>query len=139
MAEPGSTDNFPQAARRHWHDAQLLFEKQRLGNADQLFGLAAECALKAAFAAQGHLEPAKLGGPKAVHLPAAWSSYVSALESREAGQSPLLAFDDCPFDDWSIGHRYAADGAIPSLEQVSRHIRACQACFLEMSNAEVSS
>ncbi|TWA74038.1 HEPN domain-containing protein [Azospirillum brasilense] len=42
-------EDFPGAARRHLHDGKLLAESNRLDNAGYHFGLAAECALKAAM------------------------------------------------------------------------------------------
>ena len=39
--------NFVDAHHRHWEDAQLLFRNHRWANADQLYGLCAECGLKA--------------------------------------------------------------------------------------------
>ena len=39
--------DFHDAHLRHWQDAELLFEHQRWANADQLYGLSAECGLKA--------------------------------------------------------------------------------------------
>jgi len=39
--------DFKNAYDRHQKDAEILFDKKRYANADQLYGLAAECALKA--------------------------------------------------------------------------------------------
>ncbi len=38
---------FGDAHRRHWQDAELLLRHERWANADQLYGLSAECGLKA--------------------------------------------------------------------------------------------
>ncbi len=38
--------NYKNAARRHYEDAEILFNRLRWANADQLYGLAAECGLK---------------------------------------------------------------------------------------------
>ena len=40
---------YADAAVRHWSDAEFFKEDQRLPNADQLYGFAAECALKVAL------------------------------------------------------------------------------------------
>ena len=45
--------DFRDAHLRHWQDAELLFEHQRWANADQLYGLSAECGLKAVMRALG--------------------------------------------------------------------------------------
>ena len=39
--------DFVDAHHRHWTDAELLFERDRWANADQLYGFSAECGLKA--------------------------------------------------------------------------------------------
>lgn len=39
--------DFVDAHERHWRDAELLWQHQRWANADQLYGLSAECGLKA--------------------------------------------------------------------------------------------
>ena len=43
------TEAYDVAATRHFRDGQLLESEDRLSNADQLFGFAAECAIKAAL------------------------------------------------------------------------------------------
>ena len=50
-------ENFSNAAKRHWKDGQLLHEQKRLDNADQLYGFAAECALKYALDSLGYFRP----------------------------------------------------------------------------------
>ncbi len=45
--------DFLDAAGRHRADAELLFEHGRWPNADQLYGLAAECGLKAVMEVLG--------------------------------------------------------------------------------------
>ena len=45
--------DFCDAAQRHWEDAGYLLADARPANADQLFGLSAECALKAIMLALG--------------------------------------------------------------------------------------
>jgi hypothetical protein len=39
--------DYKNAARRHYKDAEILYSRLRWANADQLYGLAAECGLKA--------------------------------------------------------------------------------------------
>jgi len=45
--------DFVDAHRRHWQDAELLFDQSRWANADQLYGFSAECGLKAMMQALG--------------------------------------------------------------------------------------
>ncbi|NCO57636.1 MAG: hypothetical protein GW870_05590 [Deltaproteobacteria bacterium] len=42
-------EDYAAAATRHFRDGVLLEEGRRVANADQLFGLAAECAIKSAL------------------------------------------------------------------------------------------
>ena len=55
--------NFRDAAERHWADAGYLLEDDRIANADHLFGLSAECALKALMLSLGMILGPK-GAPK---------------------------------------------------------------------------
>ena len=46
--------DFRDAAKRHWKDAEYLLEDERFAaNADHLFGMSAECALKAVMLSLG--------------------------------------------------------------------------------------
>lgn len=47
MSNAGFPADFLDAMDRHWRDAELLRRKERLANADHLYGLSAECGLKA--------------------------------------------------------------------------------------------
>ncbi len=42
-------ENYSVAALRHWRDAQLLERENCMENADQMYGLTAECAIKKAL------------------------------------------------------------------------------------------
>ena len=57
--------DFLDAFERHWVDAELLFQKERLPNADHLFGVAAECGLKRLMLSFGM--PCKDNGPKDIN------------------------------------------------------------------------
>ena len=45
--------DFLDAHKRHWEDAERLFQAQRWANADHLYGMAAECGLKRLMQAFG--------------------------------------------------------------------------------------
>ncbi|MCC6156588.1 MAG: hypothetical protein IT350_00950 [Deltaproteobacteria bacterium] len=49
----GVNTDFADAAGRHWTDAETLFDAKRWPNADQLYGFAAECTLKAIMVGLG--------------------------------------------------------------------------------------
>lgn len=100
--------DFSDAHDRHWEDAELLRQHQRLANADHLYGLAAECGLKALMAAlglpmdeQGPVEPRYRR-----HIDELWDVY-NAFCSERAGPRYALPASN-PFDDWSVAQRYAA-------------------------------
>jgi hypothetical protein len=86
------------AMERHWLDAELLFHltPPSLANADQLYGLSAECGLKALMRKWGmqldhNNVPAHPLDRK--HADLIWDRYTRRPR---------------PFDDWSIHHRYAS-------------------------------
>ena len=71
--------DFLDAMERHWHDAQLLGspEQLRLANADHLYGMAAECGLKALMAKEGmDLENNEIHKEKyKKHINATWAHF----------------------------------------------------------------
>lgn len=106
-------ENYADAALRHWNDAQILEEKNSLGNADHLFGFAAECAIKTvlvklpAFSNNGVLDTA-------------YKEHVNTLWGKVNHQSlhktypTLVAFlkSTNNFSDWNVNQRYSANGEI---------------------------
>ena len=108
--------DFLDATRRHWEDAELLRVEERWANADHLYGLSAECGLKALMQAFGmemeaddqglYDKPKKKGDQK--HIDTLWKHYEHYRSTRE-GTKYLLPreYDDSnPFDDWSVHQRY---------------------------------
>jgi len=97
------------AMERHWLDAELLFHPplSRLANADQLYGLSAECGLKALMMKWGmtlNSNNAPADGSDRKHADEIWDRY----ETYRKGRFTTLALPTTnPFDDWSIHHRYA--------------------------------
>ena len=102
-------ESFEDAARRHFVDAEDLAGRQRLDNAGQLIGLAAECAVKHAFC---HVAP----NPPRIHFPE-----LTAEIRKVGGRHPVVSqirralsppAHGSVFDDWSIAIRYCADGHV---------------------------
>ena len=104
--------NFYDAFIRHDADANLLLTSSRWANADHLFGLAAECALKAILLQQGipsdngdinkdHKDYRK-------HINVLWDNYHIYMQTRYVYDIP----DENPFNDWDISQRYAPEGTI---------------------------
>lgn len=132
--------NYCHAARRHWDDAIHLRRDARLPNADQLYGLAAECALKAVVVALGGKtsadgDLAEEFGKR--HVNGVWEDYRVYASGRTAARyvAPLDSFAGNPFVDWSATQRYAADNSIPSGAAVELHAAAAQACQLVLQRA----
>lgn len=99
------------AHERHWDDAQRLFQAQRWANADHLYGMAAECGLKALMgklSSQGALDPRQ----DFVHVMedkkanTAWSRYQSYLSGHVLATKLSLPMPN-PFSDWLVSQRYA--------------------------------
>lgn len=111
------------AAKRHRSDADLLNKHQRWPNADQLCGLAAECALKAVMAAIG-MPLRNDGAPHEkhhrVHIERFWDIFVTFAEGRGYSEYAALLGDVNLFADWSVEQRYHATASIKP-ETVVRH------------------
>ena len=100
--------DFADAEARHWEDAELLLGQSRWANADHLYGLAAECGLKAVLSALGPPPEQDSGAPKdhKVHVDKLWPKFIlTAAGSPRAGYAALLP-SPSPFCAWSVHHRY---------------------------------
>jgi hypothetical protein len=102
-------DDYENASERHLHDAELLFVQtpQRLANASHLFGLSAECSLKAIAR---KFEPwARFSGNKG-HIPGLFSELQNI--SPRIGSNPDLVRNitaiKSQFANWNVGQRYAS-------------------------------
>ncbi len=105
------TEQYDQAALRHFQDASLLENNQRLANADQLYGLAAECALKWVWS--------QTGTPfKKEHLNKLWGQ-ASLLSKTPSHLSTILSQPN-PFADWSVEQRYMGDSVVTQ-SSLDRH------------------
>lgn len=119
-----SAVDFPEAAKRHWSDAGHLLMDQRFPNADQLFGLSAECALKAVMVGIG-MALRSDGAPDArkhrVHIDELWDEFLTFVANRGGARySVHLTAVNNPFSDWDVGQRYAPSSTILA-NQVQRH------------------
>ena len=111
--------DFTDAHRRHWADAELLFEHDRWANADHLYGLSAECGLKAVMEEQGET----IAGEYKKHVRELWPRFVDFMET--AGELWSEFPEGEPFDDWSHHDRYAHQGLF-QLDDVKRHRDAAE-------------
>jgi len=104
--------DFADAHRRHWEDAELLFEHDRWANADQLYGLSAECGLKAVMLVLEIPINEKGRPPQEYrkHVQDLWPVFETFAGSRNGARFLSVLPADTPFDDWSHHNRYAAGG-----------------------------
>ena len=119
--------DFTDAHRRHWEDAELLFDAGRWANADHLYGVSAECGLKAIMRDLGMEMDAK-GRPEKQyreHMPKLWSAFKDFAQNRDGGAYLASLPDDEPFDDWSIDDRYANQGHFGSADVAPHRDAAC--------------
>jgi hypothetical protein len=99
--------DFRDAHDRHWDDAETLFGATRLPNADQLYGISAECGLKAMMIVFGM--PVRPDGDPTkqtdrVHVDKVWQRYETYSQSYSGQQYTLPTGD--PFDNWAASQRY---------------------------------
>jgi hypothetical protein len=132
-----STD-FCDAAYRHHTDAGLLSDRKSVPNADHLYGISAECSLKAVMIGLG--APSQDGdlqeSPHRQHINKLWSEYQAFLKGRTASRylAPLgdLALE--PFADWRVDQRYAHRSEITAKE-LAGHAKAARACLVALERA----
>ena len=130
--------DFAGAHRRHWGDAEFLFTSNRLGNADHLYGLSAECGLKAVMERLGMPTDPAGAPPKEyrIHVQELWPQF-EAFASRHGGMRYLEELPtDAPFEDWSHHDRYASEGC-SGAETVQRHRLAANRIRRMVHAAEV--
>jgi hypothetical protein len=102
--------DYHDAHNRHWDDAEHLFDDSRWANADQLYGLSAECGLKRLMMAFGMNIDTTTGSPTEkkdwVHANKAWQRYESYRAGHYHGAKYSLPAND-PFINWDVSQRYA--------------------------------
>jgi hypothetical protein len=131
--------DFRDAAVRHFVDGDELTKSQRHANADQLYGLSAECSLKAVMVGLG-METTKKGSPQdrahKVHMPELWMAFQSFAEGRLASRylEPLAHLN--PFNDWGVEQRYCASTRIGHA-RAQAHRRGAEMCRESMERAIV--
>ena len=94
----------------HWDDAELLFERQRWANADQLYGFSAECGLKAVMKSLGMPVDAT-GTPTErahkQHVQDLWPEFEAFVTGKGGARFLRWLPSGGPFADWSHHDRYA--------------------------------
>ena len=118
------TVDFCDAAQRYWEDAAHLLADRRLANADHLFGVSAECALKAIMMGLGMTLRAD-GAPDdqrhRVHINKLWDEFLTFATSRGGARFAVtLAPHTNPFGNWKVDQRYDARSSF-TLPTVQAH------------------
>ena len=105
--------DFVDASTRHWDDAERLFKEKCWANADYLYGLSAECGLKAVMIVLG-LKTDACGSPEELeyrkHVHELWEPFMvwtAGASERAEYVARLRLLPDEPFQDWSHHNRYA--------------------------------
>ena len=117
--------NFHLAAKRHWDDATLLESNVRIPNAGQLYGLSAECGIKAVLIGLGYPinldgSPPKIppgGTPKIREHVNILANSIAAIQlyahGRNGAKYTAMLSNISDFADWNVDHRYYDESAIP--------------------------
>jgi hypothetical protein len=102
--------DYRDAAERHWEDADHLLAGGRLANADHLFGLSAECGLKAVMQGLGmsfRPDGAPAERQHRAHINTLWDEFVAFAQNRGGARYAIgLDAKPNPFDDWDVTQRY---------------------------------
>ncbi len=105
------TTDFQDAHHRHLKDADTLYNAQRWANADHLYGLSAECGLKALMVC--FMLPSSgnnnLQNSDKKHIPSLLPRYESYRFGHHLGSNYLLPATNF-FTDWDVSQRYANQG-----------------------------
>lgn len=132
------SNDFLDASERHFADADLLCHEGCIANADHLYGLSAECSLKAIMEALGM--KMKNGIPEdkghRVHMPELWAAFQSFAHGRLAARYLEPLDHNNPFDDWIVDQRYWTRNAITAAAQ-GNHEAAANRCRRSLETLEL--
>lgn len=102
--------DFLDAHERHWKDAETLFAQGRFANADQLYGIAAECGLKRLMVRFGMVINPTTGSPVDSkdwkHANNIWSRFEGYRSGKVEGVDYGLPTSN-PFGNWDVSDRYS--------------------------------
>lgn len=124
-------DDYQDAAKRHLDDAELLFsqESPRLANASHLFGISAECSLKAI--AQ-KLKPDKKFCRKEGHMPLLFSELCNIAQTSGDLATQINGLK-LSFANWTVNQRYESQSTFqPKI--VSKEQSGAKNAHLLMTN-----
>ncbi|MDE0060089.1 MAG: hypothetical protein OXI22_10505 [Defluviicoccus sp.] len=121
----GFSDDYADAHDRHWRDAELLFAYPAPANADHLYGLSAECGLKAVLEVEGQ----PVAPTYRLHVDRLWSAFETFARGRTGAAYLSMLPAGRPFQDWEVGQRYAhrkhfGPACVASHRDAARAVRA---------------
>jgi hypothetical protein len=125
------------AAARCWTDGETLFAAGRLGTPDHLYGLAAECALKAILHGIGVIPPAaeRPPHPYKEHIDKLWDEYESTVAGRALAS--LQVSQPSPFLGWRVSDRYAGDATFSPV-RVAGHRAGARSAMQLLEQAQIA-
>ncbi|MFJ3469653.1 hypothetical protein [Pseudomonas sp. NPDC090201] len=101
------------AARRHLLAANILDSTDRRDVAGYLYGIAAECGIKALMQQAGfRLSQSRENDPYYAHFPALRTLLRNRLEGRNAAVLRRHIYNDNFFSEWDISMRYGKGASI---------------------------
>lgn len=132
--------DFYDAAKRHFEDAEHLFLANKYANADQLFGLSAECALKAIMLTGGM--PMKDSGSMPQnsnhrrHIDKLWDEFITFADGRLIHKYADSLGNTNLFSSWDVSHRYENRSVI-SQEVATQHKAAADQVLQVFNTADI--
>ena len=129
--------DFYDSHNRHLEDAELLYSNNRLCNADQLYGFAAECGLKRFLLAMGMNVDSVTGSPTdkyRKHIHQLWPLFRAFPNGRNGSWFLSHVSVANPFANWLPDDRYAHRTAT-TLSVVTQHRTAAQTLQQVMQKA----
>ncbi len=116
--------DFADAATRHWQDARTLHQKSRWPNADHLYGLSGECALKAVMVALGMQLDARGMPPKPYqqHVNRLVSEFRTFAQRNGGAHYAGMLPNQPMFAAWDISQRYFHSSEVAE-SQANQHHR----------------
>jgi hypothetical protein len=128
-------EDFHNSAHRHYRCGDILCDRSEHAEADHLYGLAAECALKRI------LEQAGLrkndGKDLKVHVNKLWSETISRLADQKYTLLISYLSQGNKFSDWDISRRYHPDKTITE-DVMSKHKLSANVIFRFLSEFVLS-
>jgi hypothetical protein len=137
--------DYQKAARRHYDDAELLYDNSRWANADQLYGIAVECILKTIMVGLGaSVDPATGDLTKhKKHLQHnkpdkdLWPEFIYFANGRNGAKYAGLLPSPNPFHNWAIEQRYS-DGSVFDKAWVEPHLKGTIQVFKILTVAQLN-